>query len=75
MRLKKIVTSAGIAAGALAALAGTANASPQAVPQLPQLDPVTQLSELGDRAGVTALHDLNGPNVTAVHNGTALVEG
>ncbi len=75
MSIKKIVASAGIAAGALAALAGTASASPlPALPLLPQIDPVTEISELGDGAGLSMLQDFDGPNVTAVHNGTALLQ-
>ncbi|ANZ37056.1 hypothetical protein BBK82_14235 [Lentzea guizhouensis] len=78
MSIKKIVASAGIAAGALAAMAGTASASPLpavGLSQLPQVDPVAEVGELGERVGIAALQDFGGPNAEVVHNGTALLQG
>lgn len=74
MSLKKIVASAGIAAGALAAMAGTASASALPVPQLPQVDPIEKLSELGQGAGVSTLHNMGG-NVEMIHDGTEVIGG
>ncbi|MGI5503770.1 hypothetical protein [Lentzea sp. CA-135723] len=70
MGIKKIVASAGIAAGALAALAGTAHAAPQ----LPDVDPVGKISELGDSAGVSTLHNFGGANVEMIHDGSKVVD-
>ncbi|SDK62090.1 hypothetical protein SAMN04488074_106229 [Lentzea albidocapillata subsp. violacea] len=70
MGIKKIVASVGIAAGAIAAMAGTASAAPQ----LPDVDPIGQISELGDSAGVSTLHDFSG-NVDMNHNGTKVIGG
>lgn len=51
MSIKKIVASAGIAAGALAAFSGTANAA---------IDPVQQVSDLAGTAGVSTLKNTGG---------------
>ena len=69
MSIKKIVASAGIAAGALAAMASTASASP-----LPQVDPIKQISDLAGGAGVSTLHNTGG-GVEMIHDGTSLVNG
>ncbi|MDX3657823.1 hypothetical protein PV646_10970 [Streptomyces sp. ID05-26A] len=68
MGIKKIVASAGIAAGAIAAMAGTASAAPQ-VP-----DAVGKISELGDSAGVSTLHNFGG-NVEMIHDGRHVIGG
>lgn len=70
MGIKKIVASAGIAAGAFAAFAGTANA----LPELPQVDPIKQVSELGDSAGISTLHNTGG-GVEMIHDGTQVIGG
>ena len=70
MSIKKIVASAGIAAGAIAALAGTA----QAAPQLPDVDPIGKVSDLGESAGISTLHNLGG-NVEMIHDGTQVIGG
>ena len=75
MSIKKIVASAGIAAGALAAMAGTAAASPIPAPQLPDVDPIGKVSELGESAGVSTLHNFGGANVEMIHDGTRVVGG
>lgn len=75
LSIKKIVASAGIAAGAIAALAGTAQAVPLPAPELPQIDPISKVSDLGERAGVSTLHNFGGANVEMVHDGTSLVQG
>ncbi|SMD21641.1 hypothetical protein [Lentzea albidocapillata] len=67
MSIKKIVASAGIAVGAMA---GTASAAPQ----LPDVDPIGKISELGDSAGVSTLHDFSGANVEMVHDGDKVVD-
>ncbi|MET9226966.1 hypothetical protein [Lentzea sp. NPDC003310] len=68
MGIKKIVASAGIAAGALAALAGTASAAPS-VP-----DAIGKVSDLGDSAGVSTLHNFGGANVEMIHDGSKVVD-
>jgi hypothetical protein len=68
--IKKIVASAGIAAGAIAAMAGTASAAPQ----LPDVDPVGKISELGDSAGGSTLHNFGG-NVEMIHDGRHVIGG
>jgi hypothetical protein len=70
LSIKKIVASAGLAAGALAALAGTASASP-----LPQIDgSIKQVSDLAGSAGISTLHN-TGSGVSMVHDGTELIGG
>lgn len=69
MSIKKIVASAGIAAGAIAAMAGTASASP-----LPQVDPIKQVSDLAGGAGISTLHNTGG-GVEMIHDGTRLIGG
>ncbi|GGU21169.1 hypothetical protein [Lentzea flava] len=70
MSLKKIVASAGLAAGALAAMAGTASASP-----LPQVDDsIKQVSDLAGSAGISTLHNTGG-GVSMVHDGTEVIGG
>ncbi|GAB2828057.1 hypothetical protein [Lentzea nigeriaca] len=70
MRIKKIVASAGLAAGALAALAGTASAS-----SLPQVDDsIKQVSDLAGGAGISTLHNTGG-GVSMVHDGTEVIGG
>jgi hypothetical protein len=70
LSIKKIVASAGIAAGALAAMAGTASASP-----LPQVDdPIKQVADLAGKAGISTLHNTGG-GVSMVHDGTELIGG
>jgi hypothetical protein len=71
LSIKKIVASAGIAAGAIAAMAGTAGASPLPVPQV---DPIEQVSELGQSAGISTLHNVGG-NVEMIHDGTNVIGG
>lgn len=51
MSIKKIVASAGLAAGALAAMSGTASAA---------VDPIGQVSDLADSAGISTLHNTGG---------------
>ena len=75
MSIKKIVASAGIAAGAIAAMAGTASAGPLPTPELPQVDAVGKVSELGKSAGISTLHNFGGANVEMIHDGTSLVNG
>ncbi|GHH48717.1 hypothetical protein [Lentzea cavernae] len=72
MNIKKIVASAGLAAGALAALVGTASASP--LPALPQVDPIGKVSDVAGSAGVSTLHD-SGGNVDVVRDGTKVLGG
>lgn len=74
MSIKKIVASAGIAAGAIAALAGTAQASPLPAPQLPDVDPISKVSDLGESAGISTLHNFGG-NVEMIHDGTQVIGG
>lgn len=70
MSIKKIVASAGLAAGAIAAMAGTASASPVA-----QLDgTIKQVSDLAGSAGLSTLHNTGG-GVSMVHDGTEVVGG
>jgi hypothetical protein len=71
LRIKKIVASAGIAAGAIAAMAGTA----QATPKLPDVDPVGKVGELGQKAGISTLHNFGGANVEMIHDGTRVIGG
>ncbi|MET9627499.1 hypothetical protein ABZX92_08545 [Lentzea sp. NPDC006480] len=73
MSIKKIVASAGIAAGAIAALAGTAQAAPE-LPQLPNVDAVGKVSELGQSAGISTLHNMGG-NVEMIHDGSQIIGG
>lgn len=75
MSIKKIVASAGLAAGAIAAMAGTASASALPVPELPQVDPIEKISELGQSAGVSTLHNFGGGNVEVIHDGTEVIGG
>ena len=75
MSIKKIVASAGIAAGALAAMASTAQASPLPTPELPQVDPIKQVSELAGSAGVSTLHNFGGGDVELVHDGSEVIGG
>ncbi|SEP66898.1 hypothetical protein SAMN05216188_101127 [Lentzea xinjiangensis] len=70
MSIKKIVASAGIAAGAFAALAGTA----QAAPQLPQIDPIEQLNTVTRAVSVNALKH-SGGNVGTVQDGAGTING
>jgi hypothetical protein len=74
LSIKKIVASAGIAAGAIAALAGTAQAAPLSAPQLPDVDPISKVSDLGESAGISTLHNLGG-NVEMIHDGTQVIGG
>lgn len=74
MNIKKIVASAGIAAGALAAMATAAQASPLSAPQLPDVNPVGKVTELGESAGISTLHNAGG-NVELIHDGTSLLKG
>ena len=75
MSIKKIVASAGIAAGAIAAMAGTASASPLPTPELPQVDPISKVSDLGESAGISTLHNFGGGNVEVIHDGTNVIGG
>ncbi|MGW6930198.1 hypothetical protein ACWGE0_09010 [Lentzea sp. NPDC054927] len=75
MSIKKIVASAGIAAGAIAALAGTAQAAPLPAPQLPDVDPISKVSDLGESAGISTLHNFGGANVEMIHDGTEVIGG
>ncbi|MFS8100350.1 hypothetical protein LFM09_24785 [Lentzea alba] len=75
MSIKKIVASAGIAAGAIAAMAGTAAAAPISAPQLPDVDPIGKVSELGESAGISTLHNFGGANVEMIHDGTQVIGG
>lgn len=74
MSIKKIVASAGITAGAIAALAGTAHAAPLSAPALPDVDPISKVSDLGESAGVSTLHNFGG-NVEMIHDGTQVLGG
>lgn len=51
-------------------MAGTASAAPQ----LPDVDPIGKVSELGDSAGVSTLHNFGG-NVEMIHDGTRIIGG
>jgi len=73
LSIKKIVASAGIAAGAIAAMAGTASAAPLPTPELPQVDAVGKVSELGESAGISTLHNFGGANVEMIHDGTKVL--
>jgi hypothetical protein len=75
LSIKKIVASAGIAAGAIAAFAGTASASPLPTPELPQVDPIKQVSDVAGSAGISTLHDFSGANVEMIHDGTQVIGG
>jgi hypothetical protein len=74
LSIKKIVACAGITAGAIAAMAGTAGASALPVPQLPQVDPIEKVSDLGQSAGISTLHNVGG-NVEMIHDGTNVIGG
>ncbi|MGW4208210.1 hypothetical protein ACWEIJ_09505 [Lentzea sp. NPDC004789] len=70
MSIKKIVASAGLAAGAVAAMAGSASASP-----VPQIDgTIKQVSDLAGSAGLSTLHNTGG-NVEMIHDGTEVIGG
>ncbi|MEV6241767.1 hypothetical protein [Lentzea sp. NPDC051838] len=73
MNIKKIVASAGIATGAIAAMAGTAQAAPQ-LPELPNVDAASKVSELAEGAGISTLHNMGG-NVEMIHDGTKVIGG
>lgn len=74
MSIKKIVASAGIAAGAIAAMSGTASASPLPALGLPQVDPIEKVSDVAGSAGVDMLHN-SGGNVEMVHDGAKVIGG
>ncbi|WP_434451920.1 hypothetical protein [Lentzea sp. E54] len=58
MSIKKIVASAGIAAGAIAAMAGTASASPAPAQEL--VDNVGTIGYAADIASTAILHQFGG---------------
>jgi hypothetical protein len=75
LSIKKIVASAGIAAGAIAAMAGTASAGPLPAPELPQVDAIGKVSDVAGAAGVSTLHNFGGANVEMIHDGSHVVGG
>jgi hypothetical protein len=52
LSIKKIVASAGLAAGALAAMSSTAHAV--------EIDPIDKVSEIAGSAGISTLHNTGG---------------